>query len=103
MAGRYRLGRCGVPPNIPAPPAENDEPHLELPDPTSAQLPAAGDDVIETGRSTGAVRANGAPLDVHECHIWTIRDGTIHAARFYIDSKSVLAALAIDPSIPAPQ
>ena len=57
------------------------------------QLFRAGDDVIQVGRSVGSVHSTGHVLDVPECHIWTIRDGTIHAARFYIDSSAVMAAL----------
>jgi len=53
----------------------------------------AGEDVVEVGRSVGSVRSSGEPLDVAECHVWTIRDGMIHAARFYIDSDTVIAAL----------
>lgn len=53
----------------------------------------AGDDVVEIGRSVGTVRDSGVALDVPECHIWTIRDGLIHAATFYLDSEAALAAL----------
>ncbi len=55
---------------------------------------AAGDDVVQYGRSRGTVRATGVPIDVAECHIWTIRDGRAVEARFYIDSDATLAALA---------
>lgn len=62
------------------------------------QLFRAGDDVVQHGRSRGTVRSNGAPIDVAECHIWTIRGGLIEAVRFYIESELVLAALALDKS-----
>ena len=62
------------------------------------QLFRAGDDVVECGRSIGTVRGTGAPIDVPECHIWTIRDGTIVAARFYIDTDAVLTALRTEPA-----
>ncbi len=57
------------------------------------QLFRAGDDVVQVGRSVGTVRSTGQIIDGPECHIWTIRNGTIHAARFYIDSAKVLPAL----------
>jgi ketosteroid isomerase-like protein len=49
--------------------------------------------LIQVGRSIATVRSTGQLLDVAERHIWTIRDGAIHPARFYIDSDKVLAAL----------
>ena len=55
---------------------------------------AAGDRVVQHGRTRGTVRANGAAFDIPECHIWTVRDGRVLAAEFFIDSAQMLAAIA---------
>ena len=61
---------------------------------TPELLFAAGNDVVQVGRTSGTVRSNGAAFDVAECHVWTVRDGLVTAARFYLDSVSMLEALA---------
>jgi len=53
----------------------------------------AGDDIIQVGRSVGTLRDSGVPIDVAECHVWTIRNSVIDGVRFYIDSEAVLKAL----------
>jgi ketosteroid isomerase-like protein len=53
----------------------------------------AGDDVVQCGRSRGTIGHSGRVVDVPECHIWTIRDGTIAKAQFFIQSAAVLAAM----------
>lgn len=58
------------------------------------QLFAAGDDVVQVGRTAGTLRSNEAAFDIPECHIWTVRDGLVTRARFYIDSAAMLEALA---------
>jgi hypothetical protein len=57
------------------------------------QLFEAGDHVVQQGRTKGTVRHNGAPYDIAECHVWTLRDGVVVSAEFYIDSPAMLAAL----------
>ena len=57
------------------------------------QLFEAGDHVVQQGRTKGTVRNNGAPFDIPECHVWTLRDGVVVKAEFYIDSPAMLAAL----------
>lgn len=61
---------------------------------TAEQLFAAGDEVVQLGRTAGTVRSNGATFDIPECHIWTVRDGLVTEARFFIDSTAMLEALA---------
>jgi hypothetical protein len=61
---------------------------------TAEQLFAAGDEVVQLGRTAGTVRSNGATFDIPECHIWTVRDGLVTEARFFIDSTVMLEALA---------
>lgn len=60
---------------------------------TTEELFEAGDRVIQCGRSRGTVLANGAKFDVPEVHAWTLRDGRVAAADFYIDTPAMLRAL----------
>jgi uncharacterized protein len=53
----------------------------------------AGDRVIQRGRTRGTVRETGAEFDIPEVHVWTVRDGKVVAAEFYIDTPAMLAAL----------
>jgi len=54
---------------------------------------AAGDTVVQYGRTAGTVRANGAAFDIPECHIWTVRNGRVVEGQMYIDSAAMLAAI----------
>jgi len=60
---------------------------------TSDELFEAGDRVTQYGRSRGIVLANGATFDIPEVHVWTLRDGKVTAAEFYIDTPAMLRAL----------
>ena len=62
---------------------------------TTDALFAAGGEVIQFGRTRGTVRATGAPFDLPEVHRWTVRDGTVVAAVFAIDTAAMLEALAV--------
>jgi ketosteroid isomerase-like protein len=53
----------------------------------------AGDRVIQYGRTRGTVLATGFAFDIPETHVWTLRDGKIVAAEFYIESSAMLVAL----------
>jgi ketosteroid isomerase-like protein len=61
---------------------------------THEALYGAGDRVVQFGRTRGTVRSSGAVFDVPECHLWTIEDGQVVAAEFYIDTTAMLKALA---------
>lgn len=61
---------------------------------TTEALFAAGSQVVQSGRSRGTVRRNGAAYDIPECHVWTVVGDKVTEARFYIDSPSMLEALA---------
>lgn len=61
---------------------------------TTEALFAAGDQVIQFGRSRGTVRSNGAPYDIPECHMWTITGDKVAHVSFFIDTASMLEALA---------
>ena len=61
---------------------------------TTESLFAAGDHVVQTGRTRGTVRANGAPFDIPEVHVWELRDGRIVRFQLYIDTPAMLAALS---------
>jgi len=60
---------------------------------TADALFEAGDRVIRFGRSRGTVLANGAAFDMPAVHVWTLRDGKVTAAEFYIDTHAMLDAL----------
>jgi ketosteroid isomerase-like protein len=54
---------------------------------------AAGQTVIQHGRTRGTVRETGAAFDIPECHVFRIEDGKIAGVDFYIDSDAMLEAL----------
>jgi SnoaL-like domain len=60
---------------------------------TTESLFAAGDHVVQTGRTRGTVRANGASFDIPEVHVWELRDGKIVQYQSYIDTPAMLEAL----------
>jgi ketosteroid isomerase-like protein len=61
---------------------------------TTETLFSAGDHVVQTGRTRGAVVANGAAFDVAEVHVWEVRDGKVVELRVYIDTPAMLEALS---------
>lgn len=50
-------------------------------------------DDAKHGHTRGTVRQSGAAFELDECHIWTLRDGMVAEAAFFIDSDAMLAAL----------
>jgi ketosteroid isomerase-like protein len=56
-------------------------------------LYAAGDHVVQRGRTRGTVIANGAEFDVAETHLWELRAGKVICFESYIDTPAMLAAL----------
>jgi uncharacterized protein len=60
---------------------------------TTDSLFAAGNHVVQTGRTRGTVRANGASFDVPEVHVWELRDGRVVRYEAYIDTPAMLDAL----------
>ena len=60
---------------------------------TTDALFEAGDRVIQTGRSRGNVLSTSVEFDVPEVHVWTIRNGKVAAAEFYVDTPAMVAAL----------
>jgi ketosteroid isomerase-like protein len=60
---------------------------------TTDALFEAGDTVIQYGRSSGTVRANGETYDVPECHVWTLDGETVTRVQFFIDTPAMLAAI----------
>ena len=60
---------------------------------TTESLFAAGDHVVQTGRTRGKAVANGAAFDVPEVHVWELRDGKVIRFTVYIDTPAMLAAL----------
>ena len=57
------------------------------------QLFAAGDCVIQVGRSRGSIRATGATYDVPECHVRTFQEGLVFGVQFFIESDTILDPL----------
>lgn len=60
---------------------------------TIEALFAAGDTVVQYGRTAGTVRATGASFDIPECHVWRVRDGRAIEAQYFIDSTAMLEAI----------
>ena len=60
---------------------------------TIENLFAAGDHVVQTGRTRGTVLANGASFDIPEVHVWEVRDGRVVELRAYIDTPAMVEAL----------
>ncbi len=60
---------------------------------TTDALFEAGDRVIKFGRSRGKVLNNGTVFDMPAVHVWTLRDGRVTAAEFYIETQAMLNAL----------
>ncbi len=58
---------------------------------------AAGDEVIQCGRTRGTVVENGAAFDIPEVHRWRISGGRAVSAHFAIDSSAMLDALSAGP------
>jgi uncharacterized protein len=46
------------------------------------------------GGTIHSVIATGATFDMPEVHVWTLRDGKVTAAEFYIETPTMLAALS---------
>jgi ketosteroid isomerase-like protein len=63
---------------------------------TTERMFAAGDRVVQLGRTAGTVVATGAAFDVAEVHVWTLRDGLGVRFEAYIDTPTMLEALAVD-------
>jgi uncharacterized protein len=60
---------------------------------TTESLFAAGDHVVQSGRTKGKVLATGASFDMPEVHVWELRDGKVVRFQVYIDTPAMLDAL----------
>jgi ketosteroid isomerase-like protein len=60
---------------------------------TTESLFAAGDHVVQAGRTRGKALANGASFDIPEVHVWELRDGKVVRYQVYIDTPAMLDAL----------
>ena len=58
---------------------------------------AAGSRVVQIGRTAGTVNATGAPFDVQEMHLLTVRDGKVVRFEAHIDTPAMLEALRATP------
>jgi ketosteroid isomerase-like protein len=59
---------------------------------------AAGDRVVQVGRTAGHVKATGTTFDIHEMHLLTIRARKVIRFEAHIDTPAMLAALGSAPS-----
>ncbi|WP_433294269.1 nuclear transport factor 2 family protein [Actinoplanes sp. CA-030573] len=59
----------------------------------TGDLYAAGDRIIQVGRTQGTVRATGEPFDAAETHVWQVRDDKIVAFEAYVDTDELSRAL----------
>ena len=64
---------------------------------TDAIYESDDEHVVEFGHTVGATREHGTPFDVHQMHLWRLRDGLVTDAHFAIDSERMIAALAKGP------
>lgn len=55
---------------------------------------AAGDTVIEIGRTQGRAVDSGREFSIDEIHVWRLRDGRAVALEAYVDNEAMKAALA---------
>jgi len=53
----------------------------------------AGDNVIAILRLTGRGRRSGVPVERHEAHVWTVRDGKLWRLRVYKSRAKALTAV----------
>ena len=60
---------------------------------TSEHLFAAGDAVVQSGRTSGITRTGGTAFDVAEMHVWSLYEGRVAGFDAYVDTPAMLAAL----------
>jgi ketosteroid isomerase-like protein len=60
---------------------------------THEGLFAAGDHVVQRGRTRGTVRASGVEFDIAEVHVFELRDGRIVRFDAYIDTPAMTEVL----------
>ncbi|MFD2091459.1 nuclear transport factor 2 family protein [Blastococcus deserti] len=72
--------------------------HLDSHPETQSLLDDGDGHVVQHGRTRGTVRSNGAPFDVAETHVWTVRDGRVHRFESYIDTAAMRQALDAAPA-----
>jgi ketosteroid isomerase-like protein len=63
------------------------------------ELYAAGDEVIQVGRTRGYTAATRTPFDAPEVHVWRVTDDRIASLAVYVDTDVLHAAL--QPATPA--
>jgi hypothetical protein len=58
------------------------------------RLIVAGDAVVEIGRTRGHAVGSERPFEIHEAHVWRVRDGRVVGMDAYVDNAKMLEALA---------
>jgi len=56
----------------------------------------AGDDVIALLRVTVRGRKSGVPVEHHEAHVWTVRNGKLWRLRIYETREEALKAVGLE-------
>ena len=54
-----------------------------------------GDDVIAVMHTWGRGRKSGAPVEAHQFHVWTVRDGKLVRLRVYTHRSEALEAVGL--------
>jgi ketosteroid isomerase-like protein len=67
---------------------------------THEEIFAAGDRVVQVGRTRGTVTATGQPFDIAEMHLLTVNDGKVVRFEAHIDTPAMLEALEQPPLDP---
>lgn len=57
----------------------------------------SGDQVVDIVRLIATTEMGGGPIEQDAAAVWTIRDGRLARAEFYLDADDALRAAGIDP------
>jgi ketosteroid isomerase-like protein len=61
---------------------------------------ASGDQIVDIVRLTATTGMGGAPIEQEGAALWTVRDGKLASADFYLSADDALRAAGIDPTAP---
>lgn len=59
----------------------------------------AGDNVVAVGELPGRVKSNSREFLINIVHVWTVKDGKVTRMEAYIDTPTILEALAAESEI----
>jgi ketosteroid isomerase-like protein len=61
----------------------------------------AGDQVVDVVRLIATTEMGGTPIEQDAAAVWTVRDGRLARAEFYLDADDALEAAGLDPDRPS--